>query len=172
MSLGVAAQGGPRVAESLLCQAREQLDRAGAAADPAARFTAAYRAAHRAGAAVLVSRGRPHRGRERPESVWRLLEATAPELTQWAAYFAGHSARHAAARAGITRRITPDAAAGLCRRAEEFVLLAHRAVAQAVPGGAGAIGDAAGSAVPDRPAVADGPVVRCGGTGPKRGRRT
>lgn len=118
----------PPAAVSLLEQAQRGLDDANRGRDPAARFVGSYLSALRAGAAVLVARGRPHRGRARPESVWTLLEAVAPELASWAAFFAAHSARHAAAQAGITRRVTEDTASELIRHATEFVALAHRVV--------------------------------------------
>lgn len=92
-------------------------------ADPIERFTGAYAAALRAAAAVLAARGRPHRGRSRPTSVWTLLDAV-PELSEWAGYFAAHSDTHAAAQAGIVHRVSMRAADELISRAGEFVALA------------------------------------------------
>ncbi|MFD4193353.1 SAV_6107 family HEPN domain-containing protein [Amycolatopsis thermoflava] len=112
-------------ATALLADARRGLAEARHAAQPAPRFIAAYLAALRAGAAVLAASGRPHRGRARPASVWVLLEAAAPELTDWTAYFAAHSAARAAAQAGNTRRITPERADELLRQSVLFVELAR-----------------------------------------------
>ncbi|SFQ34538.1 hypothetical protein SAMN05421810_106215 [Amycolatopsis arida] len=121
-------------AVSLLAEARHGLGEARRESDPAPRFVTAYLSALRAAAAVLAARGRPHRGRARPASVWVLLESTVPELAEWAAYFAANSAARAAAQAGITRRITADLADELVERAGQFLELAGRVVhAAAVP---------------------------------------
>ncbi|MBK1786151.1 hypothetical protein JHE00_17625 [Prauserella sp. ASG 168] len=113
---------------SLLAQARHGLAEAGAETDPVGRFTGSYLSALRAAAAILAARGRPHRGRAKPESGWTLLEGTVPELRQWAVFFAGHSARHAAAQAGVTRRITAELAEELHAQAGQFVAIAGRVV--------------------------------------------
>ncbi|HET6499283.1 MAG TPA: SAV_6107 family HEPN domain-containing protein [Amycolatopsis sp.] len=115
-------------AVSLLGESRRGLAEAGHATDPAPRFIASYLAALRAAAAVLAARGRPHRGRARPASVWVLLEATAPELGEWAVFFAANSATQAAAQAGITRRMTARAADDLLRQAGQFIEIADRVV--------------------------------------------
>ncbi|UQS26372.1 hypothetical protein L1857_27930 [Amycolatopsis thermalba] len=115
-------------ATALLADARRGIAEARHAAQPAPKFIAAYLAALRAGAAVLAARGRPHRGRARPASVWVLLETAAPELTDWTAYFAAHSAARAAAQAGNTRRVTAERAEELLRQAASFVELARNLV--------------------------------------------
>lgn len=113
-------------ARALLVQAERELTHAEWEADPAERFMASYTAASRAAAAVLAARGRPHRGRARPASVWTLLLTMAPELGEWAVFFDAHSSRHAAAQAGITSRITTRSADDLLRQAGQFVELARR----------------------------------------------
>ncbi|GLY66265.1 SAV_6107 family HEPN domain-containing protein [Amycolatopsis taiwanensis] len=113
---------------NLLAEARRGLAEAEHAVDPAPRFIASYLAALRAGAAVLAARGRPHRGRARPASVWVLLETVAPELGEWAAFFAANSAAQAAAQAGITRRLTTRAADDLLRQTGQFLEIAGRVV--------------------------------------------
>lgn len=115
-------------AVSLLTQARHGLAEARREADPVERFTAAYLSALRAAAAVLAARGRPHRGRAKPQSVWTLLESGVPELAGWAAYFAAHSARHAAAQAGVTRGVGRESAVELADRAAQFLAIAGRVV--------------------------------------------
>jgi hypothetical protein len=115
-------------AVALLAQARRGILDAGREEEPSERFIAAYLSALRAAAAVLAARGRPHRGRARPASVWVLLETSAPELKEWAAYFNSHSATQAAAQAGITRRVTGALADELLRQGGRFVELAGRAV--------------------------------------------
>ncbi len=113
---------------ALLTQASRGLADAERYAEPVERFTESYSAALRAAAAVLAARGRPHRGRTRPTSVWTLLESAAPELAEWAVFFAAHSGLQAAAQAGITHRISARAADDLLRQAGQFVELARRAM--------------------------------------------
>lgn len=115
-------------AVSLLAQARHGLAEAGREHAPAARFVASYLSALRAGAAILVAKGRPHRRAAKPQSTWTLLASAAPEMEQWAEYFAARSATHASAQAGIMRGIDAATADDLRRRAGEFVALAHRVV--------------------------------------------
>lgn len=119
----------PPAAVSLLRQARRGLDQAEHETEPVERFTASYAAAQRAAAAVLAARGRPHRGRARPTSVWTLLATGVPELAEWAAFFDAHSGLHSAAQAGITRRVSARAADDLLRQGAQFVELAGRAAA-------------------------------------------
>lgn len=77
---------------------------------------------------MLAARGRPHRARRRPQSVWVLLESAAPELTEWAAYFAAHSEIHAAAQAGCSSRVSAADAAELSRQARRFLVLVRDSV--------------------------------------------
>lgn len=118
----------PPEAVSLLAQARHGLADAGRERTLAARFAASYLSALRAGAAILAAKGRPHRRAAKPQSTWALLASTAPEVAQWAEYFAARSATHASAQAGITRGIDDAMVDDQRRRAEEFVALAHRVV--------------------------------------------
>jgi len=105
---------------SLLRQAQEGLREAELAGDAASRFAGAHLAALRAGAAVLAVRAHPA-GRRSGRSVWQLLVVVAPELSEWAAFFAAHSATRAAAEAGITRLITDRAADDLVRQTGQFI---------------------------------------------------
>ena len=115
-------------AVSLLTQAQRGLAEAVGETDPVHRFISSYLSALRAAAAVLSAKGRPHRGRARPASVWVLLEAEAPELGEWATYFAANSATQAAAQAGNTRKVTEELADELVQRTRQFLELARRAV--------------------------------------------
>ena len=112
----------------LLAEARRGLSEAEDAVEPAPKFIGSYLAALRAGAAVLAARGRRHRGRARPASVWVLLESAVPELAEWAEFFAANSAAQAAAQAGITRRLTTRSADDLLRQAGQFIDIADRVV--------------------------------------------
>ncbi|MER7438703.1 SAV_6107 family HEPN domain-containing protein, partial [Pseudonocardia alni] len=110
-----------RDALGLLRQAAEQLAEAHRETEPLRRYPAAYLAALRAGAAVLAMRARPRTRRGAPRDVWRLLAEVAPELEEWAAFFAGCSRLRIEAEAGIGRHIDRRAADDLLRQAEQFV---------------------------------------------------
>ncbi|HEY2060724.1 MAG TPA: SAV_6107 family HEPN domain-containing protein [Amycolatopsis sp.] len=118
----------PPAAVALLAQAKRGLAEAGHERDPAERFIGAYLSALRAAAAVLAARGRPGRGRSRPASGWVLLDAVAPELREWSAFFAANSATRAAAEAGITGRVTAESAADLLRATSLFLEVVRRVV--------------------------------------------
>jgi hypothetical protein len=118
-----------RAALALLRQAADGLAEAHRDDDPLLRYPAAYLAALRAGAAVLAVRARPQppkRGSTR--NVWRLLAAVAPELGEWAAFFASCSDTRAAAEAGISRLVGRREADDLLRQAEQFVGLVTAAI--------------------------------------------
>lgn len=121
----------PAAAVGLLEQAREGIAEAERETDPPQRFAIAYLAALRAAAAVLALRGRPHRGRAKPMSVWVLLTAIAPELKEWAAFFESASATRAAVQAGITRFVTARAADDLVRQAGQFTHLIDKIMYEA-----------------------------------------
>ncbi|MEU9821330.1 SAV_6107 family HEPN domain-containing protein [Pseudonocardia alni] len=110
-----------RDALGLLRQAAEQLAEAHRETEPLRRYPAAYLAALRAGAAVLAMRARPRTRRGAPRDVWRLLAEVAPELEEWAAFFAGCSRLRIEAEAGIGRHVDRRAADDLLRQAEQFV---------------------------------------------------
>jgi len=106
----------------LLTMAWQGLAEAEHTAADGLRFATAHLAALRAAAAVLAARARPEpRSRSRITSVWALLTAVAPELTEWAEFFASGAAKRAAAEAGIPRAVTAREADDLVRAAGEFV---------------------------------------------------
>ena len=121
----------PASAVALLRSARLGIAEAECSTDPADRFATAYLAALRAGAAVLALRGRPHRAPAKPASVWVLPAGMAPELAEWAAFFASGSATRAAVQAGITRDVTTRSADDLVRQARQFVELVDRITPEA-----------------------------------------
>jgi len=118
----------PEPALDLLTQAQDGLAAAGRESDAAQRFALAYLSALRAGAALLAMRGRPHRGASRPMSVWTLLASVAPELREWAAFFASWSATRASVQAGITRAVSQRTADDLLRQTSQFLDLVTRAI--------------------------------------------
>lgn len=111
-------------ADTLLRLARRGLLEAADAGTPAERYAAAHLAALRAAAAVLACRARPVSGRRsRPTSAWVLLSAVAPEMSEWADFFAAGARKRAAAEAGVAGVVTAREADDLLRDAEQFLLL-------------------------------------------------
>ena len=110
----------------LLDQARRGLQEAATLTLPAERYATAHLAALRGAAAVLAARTRPadpRLRRRRPTSAWVLLTEVAPELGEWAAFFAAGAAKRAAAEAGVTRAVTSREADDLLRDAATFLAL-------------------------------------------------
>lgn len=124
---GTGAAPVSRAALALLRQAGEGLAEAHGASDPLRRYPAAYLAALRAAAAVLAVRAQPQPRRRTTRNAWQLLAEVAPELGEWAAFFATCSATRAAAEAGIARLVGQREADDLVREAEQFVTLARAA---------------------------------------------
>jgi len=110
-----------RAALGLLRQAADGLAEAHRHEEPLLRYPAAYLAALRAAAAVLAVRATPQPRRGATRNVWQLLAEVAPELAEWAAFFAACSSTRAAAEAGIARLVGPRDAADMMRQAEQFV---------------------------------------------------
>ena len=105
-------------ARDLLGTARHDL----ASAVATERYAAAHLAALRTAAAVLAVRTRPA-ATKRPRNVWSMLPQVAPELTEWAAFFAAGAGKRAAAEAGLSRAVTPREADDLLRDAQTFLAL-------------------------------------------------
>jgi hypothetical protein len=113
-----------RTPAQLLALARHGLTEAAATRPDGLRYAAAHLAALRAAAAMLAARARPAPTRRpRVTSVWTLLVMVAPELTEWATFFATGASKRAAAEAGIPRVVTAREADDLLRAATEFVCL-------------------------------------------------
>ena len=111
-------------AGTLLSLARRGLVEAGAAATPGERYAAAHLSALRFAAAVLACRARPGR-RARPTSAWVLLADVAPELGEWAAFFAAGARKRAAAEAGLPSAVTAREADDLVREVQAFLEMVH-----------------------------------------------
>lgn len=115
----------------LVEQARACVADAAVAVTPNARFAAAHLAALRAAAAVLAARANPVARRRRsatgrrrghgPRNVWELLPAMAPELTEWAGFFAAKAGKRAAAQADLPGAVNSREADDLLRDAETFL---------------------------------------------------
>ena len=110
-----------RTPRELIALARRGLDEAAETRTDGLRYAIAHLAALRAAAAVLAARATPSPGRRnRLTSVWALLVMVAPELREWAAFFAAGASKRAAAEAGIPRVVSPREADDLLRAAEQF----------------------------------------------------
>jgi hypothetical protein len=124
----------PSAAGQLLDQARRGLTQAAGCADPRQRYATAHLAALRAAAAVLAARTRPEASnRRRPRSAWVLLANVAPELGEWATFFAAGAAKRAAAEAGLSHAVTEREADDLVRDAGAFLAVVESALDSAVP---------------------------------------
>jgi hypothetical protein len=112
----------PATTHSYLARAAASLQEAITAPDVPTRYACAHVAALRAAAALLASRARPVSGRRRQQrNAWVLLTDVAPELAEWARFFAAGAAKRAAAEAGSTRAVTEREADDLVRDADRFL---------------------------------------------------
>ena len=99
---------------------------------PLERYAAAHLAALRASAAVLAVRGRPEespRKRKRIRTAWEVLPEVAPELAEWAVYYAAGAPKRAAAEAGITSAASLREADDLIRNTTLFLRMVQRVIA-------------------------------------------
>lgn len=114
-----------RSPQALLRLARKGLSEASGTSQPGLRYATAHLAALRIATAVLAARAQPdpRKRRGRPATVWTLLAMVAPELTEWALFFAAGATKRAAAEAGIPRVVTGREADDLIRDAERFLAL-------------------------------------------------
>ncbi|GGL96607.1 MULTISPECIES: SAV_6107 family HEPN domain-containing protein [Micromonospora] len=118
-----------RTAPQLLAVARRGLTEAAQTRPDGLRYAAAHLAALRAAAALLAARARPSPARRnRVTSVWVLLGTVAPELDEWARFFASAAGKRAAAEAGIPRVVNAREADDLLRAAEAFVTVVETAL--------------------------------------------
>ena len=122
----------PPAAAGLLDQATRSLAEAASCTDPRQRYATAHLAALRAAAAVRAARTRPESGRRRPRSAWVLLGQVAPELGEWATFFAAGAAKRAAAEAGLSRAVTEREADDLVRDVGSFLTVVENCLAALV----------------------------------------
>lgn len=112
----------PASALELLDRCTDGLVRAARCDDAGERFVAAHLAALRAAAAVLAVRGRPKR-RSGALNVWQVLPRVAPELGEWAGFFAAGASRRSAIEAGRRHVVTTREADDLLRDATAFAAI-------------------------------------------------
>lgn len=118
---------------TLLAHARMVLADARRSERAGERYSLAHLAALRAAAALFAERARPSSGRRRMTNAWVLVEQVAPELSEWAAYFAAGAAKRAAVEAGATRAVSDRDADDLMRAVEEFIAIVERSVGVLTP---------------------------------------
>ncbi|HLM07795.1 MAG TPA: SAV_6107 family HEPN domain-containing protein [Blastococcus sp.] len=121
----------PAAAAGLLDQAHRGLTEAAGCTDPRQRYATAHLAALRAAAAVLAARTRPEPARRRPRSAWVLLGQVAPELGEWATFFAAGAAKRAAAEAGLSSAVTEREADDLVRDVGAFLAVVETSLGAA-----------------------------------------
>ena len=98
------------------------------ARDVPTRYACAHVAALCAAAALLAARARPAPRGRRQKNAWVLLAEVAPELTEWASFFAAGAAKRAAAEAGSTRAVSEREADDLVRDADRFLAVVEQAL--------------------------------------------
>lgn len=124
----------------LLGQAQAGLAEAAQLGSAGERYAGAHLAALRATAAVLAARTHPDapsgagaRRRRRIRSAWDLLCEVAPEMGEWAAFFAAGAVKRAAAEAGVTGAVTAREADDLVRDVETFLAVVTTTVGVRAP---------------------------------------
>ncbi|MBB6626359.1 chromosome segregation protein SMC [Nocardioides sp. KIGAM211] len=119
----------PATTHSYLVRAAESLSEAIAADEVPTRYACAHVAALRSAAALLAARAHPAPARRRPQkNAWVLLAEVAPELAEWARFFAAGAAKRAAAEAGSTRAVTEREADDLVRDADRFLAVVEQSL--------------------------------------------
>lgn len=116
----------PATTHAYLRRSAESLREAILAPDVPTRYACAHVAALRATAALLAARARPTATRRRQRNAWVLLAQVAPELSEWAAFFAAGAGKRAAAEAGSTRAVTEREADDLVRDADRFLAVVEQ----------------------------------------------
>ena len=119
----------PTSAVDALERSAASLQEAIATTEPARRYALAHVAALQATAALLATRARPAGARaRRQKNAWVLLAEVAPEMGEWATFFAAGAAKRAAAEAGSSRAVSEREADDLVRDADHFLALVERSL--------------------------------------------
>ncbi len=123
----------PAATHAYLARAADSLREAMTTPDVPRRYACAHVAALRATAALLAARANPVRPprRGRQKNAWVLLAEVAPELGEWASFFAAGAAKRAAAEAGSRRAVTEREADDLVRDADRFLGLVEESLGMA-----------------------------------------
>jgi HEPN superfamily protein len=108
----------PAATHSYLERSAESLREAITCGDVPRRYALAHVAALRATAALLAARAAPMPvQKRRQKNAWVLLAEVAPELREWATFFASGAAKRAGSRRAVTEREADD----LVRDADRFL---------------------------------------------------
>jgi hypothetical protein len=122
----------PAATHAYLERAASSLREAITTSEVTMRYAHAHVAALRTTAALLAARANPASGATkrgaRQKNAWVLLAEVAPELSEWAAFFAAGAAKRAAAEAGSTRAVTEREADDLVRDADRFLGLVEQSL--------------------------------------------
>src|SRR3954453_559036 len=120
----------PATTHSYLMRAAESLSEAVSATEVTTRYACAHVAALRAAAALLAARARPvaPSRRKSQKNAWVLLTEVAPELAEWAGFFAAGAGKRAAAEAGSSRAVTEREADDLVRDADRFLAVVEQSL--------------------------------------------
>jgi len=118
----------PATTHSYLERAAESLREAITTTDVPARYAHAHVSALRAAAALLAARAHPDPRRRRQKNAWVLLADVAPELSEWATFFAAGASKRAAAEAGSRRAVTAREADDLVRDADRFLAVIEQSL--------------------------------------------
>ena len=119
----------PATTHSYLERSAQSLSEAIGAAEIPTRYACAHVAALRAAAALLAARALPTPTRRRPQkNAWVLLAEVAPELAEWARFFAAGAGKRAAAEAGSHRAVTEREADDLVRDADRFLAVIEQSL--------------------------------------------
>jgi hypothetical protein len=116
--------------DTLITRACSDLEKAASAGSPNAMYIAAHLAAVRAvraAGAVISTRLSPERAStmRRPDNIWELLPAVAPELADWAAYFDAGTLRRTWAEHGQRAAVSAQQAEEMLAEARQFATLAE-----------------------------------------------
>ncbi len=113
-----------------LQQARAAVAEAELVQRPAERFVAAHHAALRVAALVLAARSTPVLAARcrRPRNAWQLVIVVAPELAEWAGFFAATEDKREAVRGGAVAIVSAREADDLVRDAQAFLEVVERAL--------------------------------------------
>jgi HEPN superfamily protein len=120
----------PPATHAYLVRSAASLQEAMTTSEVPLRYACAHVAALRATAALLAARATPvtsRRGRQQ-KNAWVLLAEVAPELAEWATFFAAGAAKRAAAEAGSHRAVTEREADDLVRDADRFLGLVEESL--------------------------------------------
>lgn len=97
---------------------------------PGERYLAAHAAALRAAAVILSIRTHPALAARRtgPRDAWLTVAEVAPELQEWAGFFAATAGKREAVQAGATSIVSTREADDLVRDVGAFLAVVERAV--------------------------------------------